>query len=141
MRSLERLALPAILLLALGLRLVGIAFGLDLSESRRVFLGGHNDELGMAQDVQAGFLHGDLNPRSFLFRGPGSFVLFGAADALVVGVEALGHEHGWQGVLADLERNPSLVHLVHRVVSALAGVLSVWLVVSMLRREFDTPSA
>jgi hypothetical protein len=137
----ERLALAGILLLALGLRLTGIGFGLDLSESRRVFLGGHNDERGMAQDVRAGLLLGDLHPRSFLFRGPGGFVLFGAADAMVVAGKALANEHGWQGVLADLERNPSLVHLVHRLVSALAGVLSVWLLVSILRREFDTPSA
>ena len=141
MSSFERLALLGTLLLALGLRLAGISFGLDLEEPRRVFLGGHNDERGMAQDVQAGLLRGDLHPRSFLFRGPGGFVLFGAADAVVVASEALGHEQGWQGVLADLERNPSLVHLVHRCVSALAGVLSVWLLFSMLRREFDSPSA
>lgn len=137
----ERLALLGILVLALALRFTGIGFGLDLGESRRVFLGGHNDERGMAQDVQAGFLRGDLHPRSFLFRGPGGFVLFGAADAVVVGAEALRHERGWQGVLADQEQNPSLVHLVHRSVSMLAGVLSVWLLVSILRREFDAPSA
>jgi len=141
MSPLERLALLGILLLALGLRLTGISFGLDLDESARVFLGGHKDERGMALDVQAGFLRGDLHPRSYLFRGPGGFVLFGAADAVVVAGQTLLREQSWNDVLADLERNPSLVHLVHRSLSALAGVLSVLMLFTILRREFDVQSA
>jgi hypothetical protein len=134
------LCLGAILALALGLRLVGIGFNLDTRVPERALLD-QVDERGMVEDVLVALERGDLNPRGFLHRGPGAFVVFLAVDVPVLGVLALGHPNGWDGVLADMRANTSLLQLVHRVVSALFGTATVALLAFALRREFGTSSA
>ena len=136
----EALILGLILLLALWLRLDGIAFGLDLGDPRKAVLD-RVDERGMVSAVREALLAGDLNPRDFLIRGPGAFVVFLAVDAPVVAWRARSHPRGRAGVLADLKTNPSLLHLLHRGTTALAGVLSVWVLYRVLRREFGATSA
>jgi hypothetical protein len=132
----ERLALAAILLLAALLRLSGLTFGLDLSDPRETVLNNLLDERGMVDEVQGRFLRGDLHPGSFLLRGPAGFVVFGLCDAAVLWLERLQGSLDWGARLAELDRNPSLLHLVHRLVSVVAGVLSVWLCARVTRREF-----
>jgi len=99
------------------------------------------DENGMVSAVQKALAARDLDPRDFLIRGPGGFLAFLAADVPVLAWQARTHARGWDGVLADLERNPSLLHLLHRCVSALAGVLAVGLLYRVVRREFGAASA
>ncbi len=77
-----------------------------------------------------------MDPGNFLYRGPAAFYLFGLADAAVLALQAPFHPGGWSGVLAELRENPSLLHLVHRCISALAGVLTVALVFRIVRRDF-----
>ncbi len=141
MSARARAALAAILLLALGLRLAGIGFGLDLSDPRETVLNNLLDERGMVDDVQERFLRGSLHPgNSFLWRGPGGFLVFGAVDAALISARAVGVPGGRAGVVAGLERNPSLLHLAHRWVSAIAGVLGVLLVARIGAREFGQAS-
>lgn len=135
------LPLGLLLVLALWLRLDGIAFGLDFADPSRAFFTNHVDARGMVNEVEQRFLRGDLNPGTFLFRGPATFHLFGLADGLAAGVWSLWHPGGWSGVLAELSVNPSLLHLVHRLIAALAGVASVWLVHRILARELERTSA
>lgn len=136
-RLLERLALPGILVLALVLRLVGIDFGLDLTDSKRTNVAIHIDERGMVEAVQKGLLRGSLHPGKFVFRGPAGFLVFGCVDVALTGVCALQHPRGWDGRVADLDANPSWLHLVHRCISAVAGAAAVYVLARMLRREFD----
>src|SRR6185436_12401453 len=136
-RSLEPAALAGILVLALALRVAGNAFGLDFADPRSSQLGSHIDERGMVEAVQDHFLHGSLDPGSFLNRGQATFLAFGLVDAGLIGVQALSHPRGWSGRLAELDANPSWLHLVHRWLSAIAGAGAVFVLARMLRREFD----
>jgi len=136
-----RMGLAGILLGATWLRFSGITAGLDLEDPDRAILERYTDEASMVSSVQTRLLHGSLNPGSFLYRGPAGFLVFGAGDAAVLAGRALVHEQGWSGARAELERNPSLLHLVHRTISSLAGVLSVLVLVRLVRREFDPQSA
>ncbi len=136
-----RLAWVGILLLATGLRLRGIASGLDLEDPERAIFSTNVDAKAMVVDVRQGILRGNLDPHGFLHRGPLGFLLFGAVDALVITALSLENADGWSGVLRDLDQNPSLLHLLHRSVSALAGVLTVLCLVRIVRREFGEASA
>jgi hypothetical protein len=138
-RWIEGGLLAAILALALGLRLAGIGFGLDLADPRNV-LRDRVDEKGMVNAVHAALEARDLGPRDFLIRGPGGFLVFLAVDAPLVAWRARSHPGGFDGVLAELERNPSLLHLSHRLVAAVAGVLTVLLLHRLARREFGVPA-
>lgn len=129
------------LLLGAWLRVDGIAFGLDLSDAEQAFFTNDTDARGMTLEVRSRFLRGNFRPEAFLVRGPAAFYLFGVADALVAGAWACFHPEGWSGVTAELAVNPSLLYLVHRCVSALAGVLTIALVFRIMRREFDATSA
>ncbi|MEQ1894689.1 MAG: glycosyltransferase family 39 protein, partial [Planctomycetota bacterium] len=121
---------------ALCLRVLGLHFGLDFADVDRTVLNNNVDERGMVETVQRNFLHGNLDPGSFAFRGPGGFLLFGAVDAACVGGLALTRSVGWAEARAALEANPSLVFLCHRLVNVLAGLLTTWLVFRIARREW-----
>jgi hypothetical protein len=133
--------LAVVLALALFLRLDGIGYGLDFTRADRTFFTNDTDARGMVIDVRERFLHGDIHPNTFLVRGPAAFHVFGVVDAVAVGAWACFHPQRWSGVLAELHANPSLLHLLHRLVSASAGVLTVLLVFLMMRRELDRTSA
>jgi len=130
-----------VLCLAAGLRLCALGFDLDLADPERVLLDNHTDARSMLTSVQAALRHGDLDPRNFLLRGPAGFLAFGAADELAVVALSAEHPRGHAGVLAELERNPSLLMLLHRCVAACAGIATVFVLLRLVRREFDTPSA
>lgn len=135
-QSFVRIALLGVLALAAWLRLDGIGFGLDLASPENAIFTNDVDARGMALEVRELLLHGDLDPGNFLYRGPAGFYLFGLVDAVVLALQAPFHAGGWSGVLGDLRGNPSLLHLVHRCISALAGVLTVALVFRIVRRDF-----
>jgi hypothetical protein len=136
-----RFALLGILALAAWLRFDGIGFGLDLSAGDDALITNDVDARGMVLEELALLDHGDLNPGVFQLRGPASFLVFGVADAAVVAVLAPFRPGGWSGVVNELRTNPSLLHLVHRSISALAGVLTVALVFRMVRRELGVAAA
>src|SRR5262245_61626009 len=94
-RAAERLALAAVLCLALWLRLDGLDFGLDLHEPRNAIFTNHADSRGMVIVVRQNFLRGDLDPGVFFLRGPGSYLLYGIVDAVVLGARSLQHPQGW----------------------------------------------
>lgn len=118
----RRLALPAQLLLlalALTLRLAGLEHGLDRQDPDGAPLVLWQDEVSMAAAVREGPLAGRLDPGVFVNWGTGALWTFAAADALVAAAS------GWEPTLAGWQANPSDQLLVHRLVSALAGALTV----------------
>lgn len=128
-----------ILVLAAGLRLTGISFGLDLDDPRST-LPGPVDERGMVDAVRDGFLRGSLDPGGFLFRGPAGFLLFGTVDAALIGAGNVVGARGWSERMEELDRNPSWLHLVHRLISAAAGIASVGWLVRIVGRELGRAS-
>lgn len=139
-RRLELAALAGILALAFLLRFAALSFGLDLADPERANLGCYIDERGMVDAVQDEFLRGSLDPKSFLYRGPAGFLVFGLVDSALIGARALTHPRGWKGRLAEIDANPSWLHLVHRCISAAAGVAGVLVLARLLRRELDAAS-
>lgn|SRR5262245_10401986 len=136
-----RLALASVLALALWLRLDGIGFGLDLGTADNALFTNDVDARGMVQQELQLLVKGDIHPGPFLSRGPAGFLVFALVDTVIVLVQTPFHAHGWSGVLQDLRANPSLLHLAHRLVAALAGVLSVALVFRIVRREIGEVAA
>jgi hypothetical protein len=130
-----------VLALAAWLRFDGLGFGLDLRDPENAQFTSDVDARGMELEVQQLFERGDLDPGSFLFRGPAGFLLFAAVDAVLIGAQAPFHPGGWRGVVADLHANPSLLHLSHRALAALAGVLTVLLLFRIARRELGERAA
>jgi|GEM_PF-2641377 len=132
-----------VLLTGLALRCQHLDYGLDLNDLSRSILSHQQDEEGMVRAVlsgsppdrfpwlraSSGLLRGDPHPGIYLLWGALGFYAFGAADALLLWPMSWHHPGGWDGLLADLDGNPSLLHLVHRNVSVLASMvalLSVW---------------
>lgn len=135
-----RWILFAILLLALGLRACGLTFGLDRNDPNQTQFS-LKDERGMVNEVREALETGSLHPGSFLYRGPGSFLLYFTVDAAVVGLKTLTGARDWKGVLIDLKLNPSDQYLVHRWLTVLFALGTVALVWRFVRRTFDAPSA
>ncbi|MBK6943056.1 MAG: glycosyltransferase family 39 protein [Planctomycetes bacterium] len=129
---------PLLLLLALALLLRSIAldFGLDFERPERALLQHQTDERGMVDSVCTAFLKGDFDPGDFLYRGPACFFLFGAADSATLAVRALVHGSSFAAERAIVDANPSLLHLIHRLVAAAASLLTVWVVGRFVRREW-----
>ena len=130
----KRALLLTLLLGALLLRVAAIDFGLDRHDASRAFLHEQQDEEGMTDAVWRGLLHGDWNPGPFMLWGSAGYYIFGLADAAVFWPRSWSHPDGWAGVLADLEANPSDLHLVQRCVSALASLAMVVVTWRMGRR-------
>lgn len=134
------LAAALILVLAFGLRVGSLTVGLDLSDPDAALLDG-TDERAMVSSIREALLARDLNPRDFLNRGPAGFLVFLAVDAPLVGLLSLWHPGGLEGVVQDQKENPSLLIGVHRVVSMVFGVLTVFLLLRLVRREFGQRAA
>ncbi len=135
-----RWILSAILLLALVLRACGLTFGLDRNDPHQTQFS-LKDERGMVNEVREALETGSLHPGSFLYRGPGSFLLYFVVDAALVGLQTLAGDRPWQGVLVDLKSNPSDLYLVHRWLTVLTALGTVALVWRFVRRTFDAASA
>ena len=131
-----RLLALLILLSAVYLRFDGIGYGLDFEEPRNAVLNYSADERGMVAAELDGFLTGTMEPGSFLMRGTGGFYIFGLADLTLLGTRALLRDQGLGDLRAELGENPSPLHLIHRSVSALAGVLAVLIMMRICQREF-----
>lgn len=124
-----------LLALAVALRLWNLGFGLDLEDPRLSVRNNVIDERGMVLAELDGILSGRFHPGDFLYRGSGGFYALGLADLLWFLPRGLTHPEGWSGALAELRANPSALHLVHRFVSALCGVLTVLWTYRLVRRE------
>lgn len=133
-------ATGAILVLALGLRLLALGYGLDLGDANGTVTNVQVDEREMIYQ-ELDLLGGDWHPGKFLWRGTAPFYIAGAANAAVVGVRALWTGEGWSATLAALDENPSLVFYVHRLLVALCGVWTVAVVMRICRRELGRPHA
>jgi hypothetical protein len=141
-----RWLLLLVLLAGLALRAANLDFGLDLHELSRAILSHQQDEEGMARQVLSGtvgseavppsrgLLRDDPSPGVFLLWGALGGYTFAAADSLVLRPLSRWHEGGWDGLLAELDVNPSLLHLVHRSVSVLAAMLALLALGRMGRR-------
>src|SRR5262245_62328403 len=143
-----RWLLPLVLLIGVALRVQHLDYGLDTHDLSRAIVGHQQDEEGMVRAVlsgagagrypwqspSAGLLRGDPQPGIYMLWGSLGYYVFGAADALVLWPMSWRHPGGWNGVLADLDANPSLLHLVHRSVSVLAAVLALLAIGRIARR-------
>jgi hypothetical protein len=129
------LAIAAIVLLALSLRLPGLAFGLDLADPARSLLAPCPDEETQALMVRDRHLTGEFRPGAFWQWGCGAFHLFGFADRALlpaIGV-ALGRDVTSP---AALESDYGPLLLAHRILAVLAMMLALlWLAV-IAAREF-----
>jgi Dolichyl-phosphate-mannose-protein mannosyltransferase len=137
-----------VLLSGVALRVEHLDYGLDTRDLSRSILSHQQDEEGMVRAVlsgagagrfrwqsqSAGLLRGDPHPGIYMLWGSLGFYVFGAADAAVLWPMSWSHPGGWSGLLAELDGNPSLLHLVHRGVSVLAAVLALLAVGRIARR-------
>jgi len=114
------LALAAVLLGALGLRLWGIGHGLPFSYNI--------DEEGHFVPVAIGFFGHGLNPRYFLNPPGYTELLYVVYAVWFGGREAVAHAY---------VEDPSKVFLIARVTVALLGTVSVWLTYVLGARLFD----
>ncbi|MBM3984484.1 MAG: hypothetical protein FJ296_02145, partial [Planctomycetes bacterium] len=130
-----RVGLLAVLAAGLLLRAWQLDFGLDRHDISQSMLVHQQDEADMAQAVLHGILRGVPDPGRFMLWGSANFWLFGLADFVVLGPAALVTGEGWGDVLARLEENPSVLHLVHRGVSLLASLAMLLVLWRLLRRE------
>ncbi|HEX6886147.1 MAG TPA: glycosyltransferase family 39 protein [Planctomycetota bacterium] len=140
-RGRGRKVLWMLLALATALRLWNLGFGLDLEDPRHAVRNNVIDERGMVEAELDGILSGRFHPGDFLYRGSGGFYVLGLADLLWFLPRGLTHADGWAGALAELRVNPSPLHLVHRFVSALFGVLTVLWTYRLVRRELGERAA
>ena len=136
-----RRAWLVILLVAAALRLYGLGFGLEPGDVRRSVLNSQTDECGMVISLRTGLLRGDLHPGDFLHRGSGAYYLFGLVDGAVLGAQAALHDEGWSGVMAEQDADPWLLHLLHRLLAALAGETTVWVLMRLCRRALGEREA
>jgi len=129
----DALVLSLILIVAAGVRVWGITFGLPNSEVRP-------DEMTVVQN-SLGLLFGGLNPR--FFNWP-SLEFYLVAVPYRVAFE-VAHFRGIFHLKFDMFRdamvNPTPYLLVPRTVSVAAGVLSVWLVYRITRELLDRTTA
>jgi len=137
-----------VLLAGLALRACNLDYGLDARDLSRAILSHQQDEEGMVRAVLSGagpggfpwlspsrgLLRGDPHPNIYLLWGSLGFWAFGAADAATTWWIARGLPGGWDGALAQLDGNPSPLHLAQRAVSVLAGLLAVLAIFCLGRR-------
>ncbi|MBI4549766.1 MAG: glycosyltransferase family 39 protein [Candidatus Omnitrophica bacterium] len=125
----EAVLLFAVLLLALGLRLWGIGFGLPEQF--------HADEPVVVHHALA-YGTGDLNPHFFNIPPLVSYLLAACYGFFYLAASAAGKI----GSIAEFEglffRDPSWFYLIGRaVLGALAGTANVWILYRLLRKHFS----
>ena len=118
-----------VLLLALSVRLLGITYGLP-----HVFF---PDEAVLVNHAMA-FGTGDLNPHSFIYPSLYMYVLFSIYGITYVG----GRLSGVFGSTDDFIRlfftDATVFYLPGRLIAALSGVASVWMVYNLGRRAYNS---
>ncbi len=129
-----RAALLAVLATAALLRLWSLGFGLDLEDPARSVLNNEVDEHGMATQVATGLRTGSLHPGEFLHRGPGGYLVFGVADLAALAPRVVFGEDSWDATFAAQEVFPAELQLIHRGVSAVAGLLTVLAIMALTGR-------
>jgi hypothetical protein len=132
-RQRERLALTGLLLFGAALRFWGLTFGLPHSETRP-------DETTIVVTA-AGLLYAGLNPH--FFHWP-SFEFYVVSAIYRVGWE-IGHLRGAYRLKFDMYKDAA-VHaspflMVPRVISAAAGIATIFLIYKLIDRLFDRLTA
>lgn len=126
------LALAAILLLALGLRLWGIRYGLPW------LFYFHDEPQVVLRALRFGT--GDLNPHFFIW--PATLLLY-AAFASFGGLFVFGRLAGWwsgrEGFAAAYFQDPSPFYLLPRLQSVAMGVWGVWLAARLGQAAYTAP--
>ena len=122
--------LAGILLLALGLRLWAIDFGLPYAY--------HTDESALIRRVLA-FGTGDLNPHAFHWPAFHLYLLFALYGLLYVGGAALGIFESARDFGALYFTDPTIFFLTGRLLSALLGTATVYLAYR-IGREIEGPA-
>jgi hypothetical protein len=125
----NRYLLPAILLLGAALRFSGIMAGLPNPEIRP-------DETAMV-GFALGMTYAGLNPHFFHWPS----LEFYAVAAVYRVVFIYGHRQGWYHIKYDMFRaaaaDATFWIMVPRVVAAVCGVITIWLVYRVMRQLFD----
>lgn len=124
----QTLALAAVLVLALAVRLWGIRFGLPYLYD--------NDEAAIVGRALS-FGSGDLNPRSFHWPALHLYVLFFIDGLLYLGGRALGFFHSVDDVRRLAFTDRTLFHMAGRLLSASLGTATVYLVYRLGSRLRD----
>lgn len=125
-----RLWLIVILLVALWLRLRGLAYGLPAVYNP--------DEVAIMSRALA-FAKGDLNPHNFLYPTFYFYVLFGWIGAYFAGSFIVGAVHSLKQFQDGFFVDPSTVYLAGRVLTMVCGVVTVIAVYVLGRRLFSQP--
>lgn len=126
---------------ATALRLYGIDFGLNFDDPFLAIFHNHTDEESMVVTVRDHFLRGNPHPDIFLYWGGLGFWLFGLVDSLVCWTWSLGTSGGYGAVLDSLDRNPSVLFLIHRIIVCAAGIATTLLTMRIARREIGDRAA
>jgi hypothetical protein len=125
--------LSLILLVAAGVRMWGMTFGLPNSDVRP-------DEMTVVQN-SLGMLFGGLNPRFFNWPSLEFYVVAVPYRIAFEVAHFRGIFHLKFDMFRDAMANPTPYLLVPRTVSVAAGVLSVWLVYRITRELLDKTTA
>ncbi len=123
--------LMAILVVAALVRLIGIRFGLPHPQCRP-------DETSIVA-VTNGFYLGDLNPNFFYYPAFFMMALAGVLLAWLWLGRVLGYVDGAAGM--DALMTAATVTLAARLLSAAAGVATVWMIYGVAKRLFDRTTA
>lgn len=128
----DRLFLAAVLMLAGILRLWGIGFGLPSRSAKP-------DESDIIVRALA-FGAGDLNPHFFNYPTLFMYLVF-AGYILYVMVRMLIGQYTASDFLLECRVLPFSTHLIPRALSALAGVVTIWIVYRITLKLFDRTTA
>jgi hypothetical protein len=127
--SLPTVILWTILSLALSVRLVGINYGLPY-----VF---YPDEALLVNHAVA-FGTGDLNPHSFIYPSLYMYVLFIVYGMTYVGGRLLGAFSSIDDFIHLFFTDVTIFYLPGRLIAAVSGVVSVWMVYKLGRRAYNS---
>lgn len=128
-----RATVAALFLLALGLRLWGIGFGLPHTECRP-------DETWILS-IAADFWSRDLNPRFFQYPSLYLYLVSGAFGVDYAWGRIAGTYDSLQQFLNQMVLNRGHLHLVGRLLTALFGALTVLPLLRLGTALFDRPTA
>ncbi len=116
-RSRDKALVAALILLAVVVRLAGLSFGLP-----NVY---HVDEARFAQ-LSAGVLRGDLNPHFFYIPSLYIYLVAAAWEGVYLTGKVSGQFNTREDLLGRFAKDPSLLYMAGRLLTALMSVLTVF---------------
>jgi hypothetical protein len=124
----SKIIILSILLLALSVRLLGITYGLPY-----VF---YTDESLLVNHAMA-FGTGDLNPHDFIYPSLYMYVLYIVYGITYLGGRLLGVFGSTNDFIRLFFTDATMFYLPGRLIAALSGVASVWMVYKVGRRAYN----